>query len=77
MFRGHKISFGHRKIKTKPYPYKQGDLIRFEERIFGVIGMQNKGKGVKIANYPGVKNKVVKPSLVESIKRRSGICAVI
>ena len=52
---------------------KPGDLVMLENRIFSVIGMQNKGKGVKIANYPGVKNKVVKPSKVTSIKKRGGL----
>ncbi|MGK7872385.1 MAG: HNH endonuclease, partial [Xenococcaceae cyanobacterium] len=76
VYRGHLVSKGQRRIKTKRYPYKQGNLVRFEGRIFEVIGMQNKGKGVKIANYPGVKNKVVKPSLVESVQKRGGICDV-
>jgi len=65
---------GQRRIKTKRYPYRQGDLIMFEDRTFSVIGMQNKGKGVKIANYPGVKNKVVKPSKITSIQKRGGLC---
>ena len=74
VYRAHKISKGQRRVKTMRYPYKQGDLVMFEEKIFLVIGMQNKGKGVKIANYPGVKNKVVKPSKVTSIKKRGGLC---
>jgi hypothetical protein len=37
--------------------------------------MQNLGTGVKIADYPGVKNKVVNVSKVTPIKRCSGICA--
>ncbi len=74
IFRGHKVSNGSRRIKTKRYPYKQGDLVLFEGKAYEVIGMQNKGKGVKIANYPGVKNKVVKPDRVISLRKRSGIC---
>ncbi len=73
-FRGHKVTAGQRRIKTKRYAFSQGDLVLFEKRIFQVIGMQNKGKGVKLANYPGVKNKVVKPSVVKSVQKRSGIC---
>ena len=74
IFRGHKVSEGSRRIKTKRYPYKQGDLVQFEGKAYEVIGMQNKGKGVKIANYPGVKNKVVKSDKVISLRKRSGIC---
>ncbi len=77
IYRGHKLSQGQRRIKTRRYPYSQGDLVMFEGKIFAVIGMQNKGKGLKIANYPGVKNKVVKPSLVKSIQKRGGLCYAI
>ena len=73
-YRSHKVSKGQRRIKTKRYPYRQGDLVMFEKQVFSVIGMQNKGKGVKIANYPGVKNKVVKPSKVTPIQKRGGLC---
>ena len=77
IYRQQKITSGQRRIKTKKYPYKQGDLVKFEGRIFSVIGMQNKGKGVKIANYPGVKNKVVKPLLVVSVQKRGGLCYAV
>lgn len=77
VYRGHKISKGQRRIKTQRYPYRQGDLVMFEKQVFSVIGMQNKGKGVKIANYPGVKNKVVKPSKVTSIQKRGGMCYAV
>ena len=74
VYRGHKIRKGQRRIKTKRYPYRQGDLVMFEGQIYSVIGMQNQGKGVKIANYPGVKNKVIKPSKVVSVQKRGGLC---
>ena len=45
----------------------------FEGKIFAVVGMQNKGKGVKLANYPGVANKVVKPLAVTSIRKTGGL----
>jgi len=77
VYRGHKISKGQRRIKTKKYPYTQGDLIMFENKLYSVIGMQNKGKGVKIANYPGVKNKVVKPSCVKAMQKRGGMCYAV
>ena len=74
VYRGHKINKGQRRIKTLRYPYRQGDLVVFENKIFSVVGMQNKGKGVNIANYPGVKHKVIKPSVVKSIQKRGGLC---
>lgn len=74
VYRGHKIRKGQRRIKTKRYPYRQGDLVMFESQIYSIIGMQNQGKGVKIANYPGVKNKVIKPSKVVSVQKRGGLC---
>ncbi|WP_044207703.1 RNA-guided endonuclease IscB [Coleofasciculus chthonoplastes] len=75
--RAHKASAGRRSIKKKRYPYKQHDLVLFEGTIYEVIGMQNLGAGVKLKNYPGVKNKVVKPSVVKSIRKRGGLCEVV
>ena len=56
------------------YWRKETRFYAIEEQVFSVIGMQNKGKGVKIANYPGLKNKVVKPSKVVSVQKRGGLC---
>jgi len=75
--RVHKVSPGRRAIKKKRYPYKQHDLVLFEGNIYEVIGMQNKGAGVKLKNYPRVKNKVVKPSIVKPIRKRGGMCEAI
>ncbi|MEQ9000922.1 MAG: hypothetical protein RID53_31015, partial [Coleofasciculus sp. B1-GNL1-01] len=75
--RAHKVSAGRRSIKKKRYPYKQHDLVLFEGTIYEVIGMQNLGAGVKLKNYPGVKNKVVKPSVVKPIRKRGGLCEVV
>jgi hypothetical protein len=72
--RAHKVTAGRRSIKRKRYPYKQHDLVQYEGAVYEVIGMQNKGAGVKLKNYPGVKNKVVKPSAVKSIRKRAGMC---
>ncbi|WP_127085853.1 RNA-guided endonuclease IscB [Dulcicalothrix desertica] len=74
VYRGHKVSKGQRRIKKQRYPYNPNDYIEFENNKYRVIGMQNLGTGVKIANYPGVNNKVVSVSKVKPIKRRSGIC---
>ena len=73
----HKVSAGRRSIKKKRYPYKQHDLVLFEGTIYKVIGMQNLGAGVKLKNYPGVKNKVVKPSAVKPIRKRGGMCEAV
>ena len=77
IYRGQKLSPGQRRIKKQRYPYNPNDYVKFENKKYRVIGMQNLGTGVKIANYPGVVNKVVKVSKVISIKRRSGICEKI
>jgi hypothetical protein len=77
IYRGQKLSLGQRRIKKQRYPYNPNDYVKFENKKYRVIGMQNLGTGVKIANYPGVVNKVVKVSKVISIKRRSGICEKI
>lgn len=77
IYRGQKLSPGQRRIKKQRYPYNPNDYVKFENKKYRVIGMQNRGFGVKIANYPGVENKVVFVSKVISIKRRSGICEKI
>ncbi|BAZ10973.1 hypothetical protein NIES4071_27970 [Calothrix sp. NIES-4071] len=74
VYHGQKISLGQRRIKKQRYPYNPNDYVKFENKKYRVIGMQNLGTGVKIANYPGVANKVVSISKVKPIKRRSGIC---
>ena len=74
VYRLSKVKKGQRRIKTKRYPYRQGDWVMFEGKPYRVIGMQNKGAGVKLSDYPGVKNKVVKPTAVQSIKKRGGTC---
>lgn len=74
VYRGQKLSKGSRRIKKQRYPYNPNDYVEFENKKYRVIGMQNVGTGIKIANYPGVANKVVSVSKVKPIKRRSGIC---
>ena len=41
-YRGEKKSSGRRAIKRHRYPYKQHDLVLFNQKIYVVIGMQNK-----------------------------------
>ena len=75
VYRGMKVSKGQRRIKRQRYPFNPNDRVSFEGVVYRVIGMQNLGTGVKIADYPDVKNKVVGIGKVSSIKRRSGICS--
>lgn len=74
IYRGRKVSVGQRRIKRQRYPYNPNDYVSFEGVVYRVVGMQNLGTGVKIADYPGVKNKVVRVGKVTSIKRRIGVC---
>ncbi|MEG5137872.1 MULTISPECIES: RNA-guided endonuclease IscB [unclassified Microcoleus] len=75
VYRGVKISKGQRRIKRQRYRFNPNDYVLFEGVVYRVIGMQNLGTGVKIADYPGAKNKVVNVKKVTPVKRRSGICA--
>lgn len=74
VFRGRKIKAGQRRIKRLQYKFAPSDLVKFEGKVFEVIGMQNLGTGVKLKNYPGVANKVVAVSKVVPFLRRGGIC---
>ncbi|KYC39182.1 paclitaxel/taxanoid biosynthesis susceptibility protein TS1 [Scytonema hofmannii PCC 7110] len=73
LYRKQKTSDGQRRIKKQRYRYQPKDFVQFEGKIYEVIGMQNLGTGVKLKNYPGIKNKVVNVGKVKSIKRRSGL----
>jgi RRXRR protein/HNH endonuclease len=73
-YRFQKVSNGQRRIKKQRYKYNPNDYVEFENNVYRVVGMQNLGTGVKLANYPGVANKVVNVNKVTPIKRRTGIC---
>ncbi|KAF3886457.1 MULTISPECIES: RNA-guided endonuclease IscB [Nostocales] len=77
LYRKHKVSKGQCRIKKYRYRYQPKDLVQFEGRVYEVVGMQNLGTGVKLKNYPGVKNKVVNVNKVNSVKRRSGLCEIV
>ena len=77
VYRGQKKSVGQRRIKRVKYRYAPFDLVQFEGKPYQVVGMQNLGKGVKLKNYPGVKNKVVPVNKVQPFLRRGGICEAI
>jgi hypothetical protein len=66
-FRGKKVSKGRRSIRTCRYPNQPGDLVKFEDKIYTVIGTMNKGKSVKL---DGIK-KIPGVSKLEPVLRRS------
>lgn len=74
VYRGLKVSCGQRRIKKQRYRYNPSDYVLFEKKVYRVIGMQNLGTGVKLANYSGVANKVVNVNKVHPIRMRSGLC---
>ncbi|MBE9213291.1 HNH endonuclease [Plectonema cf. radiosum LEGE 06105] len=74
VYRGLKVSRGQRRIKRQRYRYNPNDYVMFENSVYRVVGMQNLGTGVKLANYPGVANKVVNVNKVHPIRKRSGLC---
>ncbi|MEC4817030.1 MAG: RNA-guided endonuclease IscB [Scytonema sp. PMC 1069.18] len=76
LYRQRKTSTGQRRIKKYRYRYQPRDFVQFEGNVYEVIGMQNLGTGVKLKDYPGVKNKVVSVKKVSPVKRRSGLCAI-
>ncbi|GAB1540664.1 hypothetical protein NUACC21_33330 [Scytonema sp. NUACC21] len=76
LYRQRKVSKGQRRIKKYRYRYQPKDLVQFEGKVYEVVGMQNLGTGVKLKNYPGVKNKVVNVNKVNPVKRRSGLCVI-
>ena len=74
-YRGEKKSLGRRAIKRSRYPYKQHDLVLFNQKIYAVIGMQNKGTRVKlVSDDVKVKNLTAPIKKVQPIKKRGGIC---
>ncbi|MBO3459274.1 RNA-guided endonuclease IscB [Aetokthonos hydrillicola Thurmond2011] len=74
VYRGLKVSKGQRRIKKQRYRYNPNDYVMFENNVYRVVGMQNLGSGVKLANYKSVANKVVNVNKVQPIRRRSGLC---
>ena len=76
-YRGEKKSSGRRAIKRHRYPYKQHDLVLFHNKIYPVIGMQNKGTRVKlVSDDVNVKNLTAPIKKVQPIKKRGGICKI-
>ncbi len=75
-YRAHKVTTGRRSTKKKRYPYKQHDLVLFEEKAYQVIGMQNLGTRLSLKPDINSKTKYKTAALnkVNPLKRRGGIC---
>lgn len=75
-YRGHKVAPGKRAIKKKRYPYKQRDIVLFEEKAFEVVGMQNLGTRLSLKPDADCKTKYKTAPLskVKPLRRRGGIC---
>ena len=70
-YRGQKISKGRRSIRKSRYPYQPNDLVKFEEKIYRVRGMQN--LGTRVALY-AEGNLTVDVRKVQPYLWRKGIC---
>jgi hypothetical protein len=59
-------------MRTQRYFYQPKDLIKYENKIYIVKGIQNKGAYIKLENLA----KPVKTELVTSYEFRKGICVI-
>ncbi len=71
-YRKQKLSKGQRRIRTQRYFYQPKDLVKYENKIYIVKGIQNKGDYIKLENLA----KPVKTELVTSYEFRKGICVI-
>lgn len=71
VYRGQKLSKGKRSIRKSRYPYQQNDLVMFEDRVYRVRGMQN--RGTRVALYSD-KNLTADIKNVKPYLWRKGIC---
>ncbi|NEP00948.1 MAG: paclitaxel/taxanoid biosynthesis susceptibility protein TS1 [Symploca sp. SIO2E9] len=70
-YRGHKISKGKRAIKTRRYPYRQGDVVLWNNTIFTVRGVHCKGTRAVLHET----GKSVALKQIKSLKKTGGFCA--
>ena len=70
--RGHKLSKGKRAIKTKRYPYRQGDIVVWNGQTFAVRGVHCKGTRAVLHET----GKSVALKQIQSIRKVGGICSI-
>lgn len=61
IYRGQKISKGRRSIRRQRYSLQPGDLVRYKDACFHVIGCQHYGKYVALENGTSVAVRKVTP----------------
>lgn len=71
-YRKQKLSKGQRRIRTQRYFYQSKDLVKYENKIYKVKGIQNKGAYIKLENL----SKPIKTELVVPYEFRKGICVI-
>ena len=71
-YRKQKLSKGQRRIRTQRYFYQPKDLVKYENKIYTVKGIQNKGAYIKLENL----SKPIKTELVVPYEFRKGICVI-
>ena len=68
-YRGEKVSCGRRSIRKERYSLQPKDLVKYENQLYEVMGVQNKGQYVKLG---GLK-KVPRMDLVQLISYGKGL----
>ncbi len=69
IFRGRKLSKGHRSIRKVRYLYQPGDTVLLARQKFSVKGIQNKGAYIKLADLA----KPIKTDLVSPLYYGKGL----
>jgi len=59
-YRGHKLKKGRRSIRRQRYSIQPKDLVLFEGKVCKAIGMQNKGKTLRLTNGHKAMSKNIK-----------------
>ena len=68
-YRGKKIKKGQRRIRKQKYFYQPNDLVKYDNRIYTVRGIQNKGKYIALKEI----KKVLKIELIKSYMFQRGM----
>lgn len=74
IYRGQKLSQGRRSIRKSRYPYQPNDLVKFEDQVYRVRGMQN--LGTRVALYAET-NLTIDVRKIQPYLWRKGICEVL